>query len=65
MDGSFSEERGAAIAEVISERRSVRSFTDELPARAALEEILAAGLTAPYAAAMAPGGSLDRRLFVF
>jgi nitroreductase len=52
------------MAQVIGERRSVRSFTDELPARAALEQVLAAGLAAPYAAAMAPGGSLDRRFFV-
>lgn len=32
--------------------------------REAVERILAAGLAAPYAAAMAPGSSLDRRFFV-
>lgn len=64
MSGSFSQDGPAAIAQVMSERRSVRSFTDELPARAALEQVLAAGLAAPYAAAMAPGGSRDRRFFV-
>jgi len=58
------QERAAAVAQVISERRSVRSFGDALPAREALEQILAAGLAAPYAAAMASGAALDRRFFV-
>ena len=35
-----------------------------MPARDALEQILAAGLAAPYAAAMAPDQRLDRRFFV-
>ena len=54
----------AAVAQVIRERRSVRSFTDEVPRRDAVEQVLAAGLAAPYAAAMAPGSKLDRRFFV-
>jgi len=33
-------------------------------AREALEQILAAGLAAPYAAAMGAGAALDRRFFV-
>jgi nitroreductase len=64
MEGAPSRERVAAIRRVISERRSIRSFTDEVPAREALEQILAAGLAAPYAAAMVPGTTLDRRFFV-
>ena len=64
MEGPFSREGVAAITQVINERRSVRSFSDEVPAREALEQILAAGLAAPYAAAMAPGAALDRRFFV-
>ena len=64
MEGSFGQERVAAVMQVISERRSVRSFGDEIPASEALEQILAAGLAAPYAAAMAPGATLDRRFFV-
>ena len=35
-----------------------------MPPREAVDEILAAGLAAPYAAAMAPGAALDRRFFV-
>ena len=64
MDGSVDQQRAKALAQVISERRSVRSFSDEVPPRETLEEILAAGLAAPYAAAMAPGSALDRRFFV-
>ncbi|HTX69490.1 MAG TPA: nitroreductase family protein [Thermoleophilia bacterium] len=65
MDSSIDPEGVVAtVAQVIAERRSVRSFTDEVPTREALEQVLAAGLAAPYAAAMAPGSTLDRRFFV-
>jgi nitroreductase len=64
VDRSINPERTAAVAQVISDRRSVRTFADEVPAREAVEQILAAGLAAPYAAAMAPGSTLDRRFFV-
>ena len=62
--GSFSQESVAAIRQVVGARHSVRSFGSVVPPREALEEILAAGLAAPYAAAMAPGTALDRRFFV-
>jgi nitroreductase len=64
VDGSADRQGAKALAQVISERRSVRSFADDVPAREDLERILAAGLAAPYAAAMAPGSALDRRFFV-
>jgi nitroreductase len=64
VDGSVDQRRADAVGRVISERRSIRSFADEVPTREALEQILAAGLAAPYAAAMAPGSALDRRFFV-
>ena len=64
MDGSVDQERAATLSQVINERRSVRAFADETPTRGTLERILAAGLAAPYAAAMAPGSTLDRRFFV-
>jgi nitroreductase len=54
----------AAIRQVIGARHSVRSFSSVMPPREALEEILAAGLAAPYAAAMAPGAALERRFLV-
>jgi len=64
VDVSIDRERVAAVEHVIRQRRSVRSFADDIPAREDLERILAAGLAAPYAAAMAPGSALDRRFFV-
>ena len=64
MTRSFGAQDVAAIAQVIGGRRSIRSFADAAPARADLEQVIAAGLAAPYAAAMAPGAALDRRFFV-
>ena len=64
MQAGFDEESIAAITRVIGERWSVRRFSDEAPAREALAQVLAAGLAAPYAAAMAPGATLDRRFYV-
>jgi nitroreductase len=61
---SFGARDVAAITQVIGERRSIRGFADAAPARADLEQVIAAGLAAPYAAAMAPGAALDRRFFV-
>jgi nitroreductase len=58
------EERVEAIREVIAARRSMRRFSETSPSREALESVLAAGLAAPYAAAMAAGATLDRRFFV-
>jgi nitroreductase len=65
VEGTLDSDRVvAAVTQVISARRSVRSFADEVPTREAMEQILAAGLKAPYAAAMAPGSAMDRRFFV-
>ena len=65
MDGIIDSDRvAAAVAQAIRERRSVRSFADDVPEREAVEQIIAAGLEAPYAAAMAPGSAPDRRFFV-
>jgi nitroreductase len=52
------------ILQVMTARTSVRAFGAEEPPRAAVEQVLTAGLLAPYAAAMAPGQRLDRRFFV-
>lgn len=64
MEGSFGPKDVALVERVVAERRSVRNFGDAAPAREVVEQILAAGLVAPYAAAMAPGAALDRRFFV-
>jgi len=52
------------ILQVMAARSSVRAFGAEEPPRTAVEQVLTAGLLAPYAAAMAPGQQLDRRFFV-
>ena len=52
------------LARIMAARRSVRSFSEAIPVRRDVERITAAGLAAPYAAAMSAGGALDRRFFV-
>jgi nitroreductase len=58
------QEPSEVLAGIMAARRSVRSFSEAVPARRDVERIIAAGLAAPYAAAMSAGGALDRRLFV-
>jgi nitroreductase len=57
-------EAASVLSQLIAERRSVRGFSEAMPARKDLERIITAGLAAPYASAMSPGGALDRRFFV-
>lgn len=64
MSPSTDEEAARVLTEVIAARRSVRGFSEAMPARKDVERIVAAGLAAPYAAAMSAGGVLDRRFFV-
>jgi nitroreductase len=64
MSPSQDHEIATVLTQVIAERRSVRSFSEELPSRKDVERIVAAGLAAPYGAAMSTGGTLDRRFFV-
>ena len=55
--------RNKAFDEIVADRRSIRDFTGEVPPRATIELILAAGLAAPFAAA-AVGDARDFRRFV-
>lgn len=55
MSPSREEDTVKILSEVIAQRRSVRSFSEAMPPRKDLERIIAAGLAAPYAAAMSPG----------
>jgi nitroreductase len=50
---------------VLKTRRTVRSFTDEVPPREQIEQIIEAGLLAPYAAVAVRDLKLFRRFFVF
>lgn len=49
---------------VIEARRTVRSFTDEVPSRALVEQVVRAGLMAPYASLSVSEGDVFRRFFV-
>ena len=64
MSSSPTQDSAEAVARVVAARRSVRSFSASMPGRADVERIIAAGLAAPHAAVMSPGGALDRRFFV-
>jgi nitroreductase len=59
-------ERGGwneVLDNIIASRRSIRSFTDEIPPRAMIESIIRAGLAAPFAEA-AVGAARDFRRFI-
>ena len=47
-DRDIDMERNAHIDRVIEDRRSIRAFSDEVPPREQVEEIVRAGLFAPY-----------------
>jgi nitroreductase len=52
------------LDKVISSRRSVRVFLDEFPPRELIEEVLNAGMQAPYAAQAVGANEIFRRFFV-
>jgi nitroreductase len=61
MDREFNRQ----LDELIESRRTIRSFTAEAPPRESIEQIIRAGLLAPYAAPAVAGERLFRRFFVF
>lgn len=61
MDQEFNQQ----LDRVIESRRSIRSFTAEIPPRESVEQVIRAGLLAPYAAPAVAGERLFRRFFVF
>jgi len=65
MNSQFDDRSNAVLDEIILARRTNRAFAPEAPPQAAIEQIIRAGLWAPYAA-MAVGSRADfRRFFVF
>jgi nitroreductase len=57
--------RNQIFDEIVRSRHSIRAFKDEKPPKKWIEEIIEAGMLAPYAAA-AVGDTIDfRRFFVF
>jgi nitroreductase len=57
-------EKSHILEEIISSRRSVRKFSEEVPAKADIEKIILMGLNAPYAAAAVGANNEFRRFFV-
>jgi nitroreductase len=53
------------LDKVLRMRRTVRSFMDKAPPRQQIEQIIEAGLLAPYAAAAVGEVELFRRFFIF
>jgi nitroreductase len=49
MTGKFGAEANRILDQVIGERRSIRKFTDAIPPREDIEQIIKAGILAPYA----------------
>jgi len=60
MDKEFNQK----LDMLIESRRTIRSFTDEVPPKESLEQIVKAGLLAPYAPPAVAGERLFRRFFV-
>jgi len=60
----FDADLNRGLDSMIEARRTVRSFTEETPDRALIEEIIKAGLLAPYAALAISQGDVFRRFFV-
>ncbi len=58
-----SDAQNKVFDEIVAARRSIRAFTGDVPSRAMIELILAAGLAAPYAEA-AVGNARDFRRFI-
>ena len=63
MFKAFSAEANAVLDEIILARRTIRAFADEAPPRGLIEQLIKAGLQAPYAA-LAVGGQDDFRRFI-
>ncbi len=65
MNPAFSRKANKILDEIVLARRTMRAFAEEAPPREAIEDLIKAGLWAPYAA-LAVGGRDDfRRFFVF
>jgi nitroreductase len=65
MIRKFNDEANTILDEIILARRTNRAFADEVPPRETIEELIRAGLWAPYAALVVAGRDDFRRFFVF
>ncbi len=65
MPESKGEQFNAELDALIAERRTVRSFTEQIPSREDIDAIIRAGLWGPYAMPAVAGTKVFRRFFVF
>ncbi len=65
MVKEFSDNANAILDEIILSRRTIRAFAEDAPPRRAVEQLITAGLQAPYAALAVSGREDFRRFFVF
>jgi nitroreductase len=65
MVKKFSKEANAVLDKIILARRTVRTFAEEAPPRKMIEQLIRAGLWAPYAALAVAGREDFRKFFVF
>lgn len=61
----FSDEANASLDDIIRARRTIRAFAEDGPSRGMIEQLIKAGLQAPYAALAVAGRDDFRRFFVF
>ena len=64
MVRKFNEEANRVLDEVIEARRSIRVFGKEAPPKEVIEQLIKAGVMAPYAALAVAGRADFRRFFV-
>jgi nitroreductase len=65
MIKKFSTEANAVLDEIILTRRTIRAFAKDAPPRDSIEQLIKAGLLAPYAALAVAGREDFRRFIVF
>lgn len=65
MVKKFNDEANAVLDGIIAARRTIRAFSAENPPREAIEQLIKAGLQAPYAALAVAGREDFRRFLVF
>jgi nitroreductase len=65
MVRKFGDEANAVLDEIIVARRTIRAFAREAPPREAIEQLILAGLQAPYAALAVADRDDFRRFLVF
>jgi nitroreductase len=65
MSKEFGAEANTVLDDIMSARRTIRAFAEKRPSREMIEQLIKAGLQAPYAALAVAGRDDFRRFFIF